>query len=123
TMRHVRWAAECPSAGPLRVLFSCEKAKEDGGPSPVRLTGIRRLRASRARRQEGGRGVRRVVLLQWSYCSRRSLKALSEGLECSIFTHSRGRSRTVATTTECMAFKRSGVRLSSAPLFSAGLAF
>ena len=104
-MRHVRWAAEC------------EKAKEDGGPSPVRLTGIRRLRASRARRQEWGRGVRRVVLLQWSYCSRRALKALSEGLECSI-------SRTVADGRapsrrrgKCMAFKRSRVRLPSAPSF------
>ena len=31
------------------------------------------------------------------------------------FTHSRGRSRTVATTRECMAFKRSWVRLPSPP--------
>ena len=37
-MRHPRWAAECPSAAPWRFLFSREKAKNDGGPSPVRLT-------------------------------------------------------------------------------------
>ena len=38
-MRYGRRPAECPPAGPLRFLFSREKAKEDVDSSPVCLTG------------------------------------------------------------------------------------
>ena len=71
---------------------------------------------ARVQGRSGEGGVLRVVVLQWSYRSRRSLSALSEGLGMLDFTHSRGRSRTIATTTESMASKRSRVRLPSAPL-------
>ena len=84
TTRHLRWPAERSPAGRWRSLFSREKAKEDVGSSPVRLTLDSKAPRVEARGAGVGRGVLRLVLLQWSYCSRRSLRALSEGLECPI---------------------------------------
>jgi len=84
--------------------------------SPVRLTGDQRRRASRARGGGVGKGGApcsgSAMVLPFASIP----EGLGEPLECSIFTHSRGRSRTVATARECMAFKRSRVRLPSAPL-------
>jgi hypothetical protein len=72
-MSHGRWAVECPPAGPVQSLFSRENAKEDVGPSPVRLTGDSKApRVEGAGAGVGNWGVLRVVVLQWSCRSRRS---------------------------------------------------
>ena len=115
-MRHPRWAAECPSAEPWRFLFSREKAKEDGGPSPVRLTGGFKGTARRGAGAGVGKGS--------TACSASAMvllfASIPEGLERRSrmldFTHSRGRSRTVPTTRECMAFKRSWIGRTAARL-------